>query len=518
MNGRSSATRRVSVTIAKIATSASSTANFFCATSHSPRLVIRSTLTAMLATATATKAIIPTAQPRVRRRRTPSRRPNSRTSAQAATIRATAKRSRSELKGRLTFGWTASKGTRKIIARKAAISQGSGRRVRGQASAGISVRAPQGAPASLAPAAGARLGGGGGGRRGREAPAALSARPPPAPPASLAPAAGDRLGRDQQHAPPDQHGDEDEGGDLDVGAGVDDAAGRLSEPPHLDLAVFGGPLLGLEALYVGGERRRRRIRHPHRLLLVRRLGEDRDDRQVGVVLEAQAVEGALADDLRAALLGGRALVEAGHVEVVGALGLDRVERKLRFLGDQRDRSRGRQEAGEDVGPGLERIELAGQIGEGRARRVDEDLGRGGGEDVGAALQRGRREADPVDAEQGGDQGEPRPPHHEAAAGPEDPQGARELHASSSGSLTVAGSGTSSGPCCASASRQAEIRRGRPRIATMKMVSRTRKRTRATFLPIVSSTRVARAGPSSRNSTRRSSGVPCASWMSRTTRR
>src|ERR1044072_6978270 len=215
MNGRSSATRRVSVTIAKIATRASSTSNFVCATSHSPRLVIRSTLTAMLATATATKAIIPTAQPRVRRRRTPSRRPNSPTSAQAATIRATAKRSRSELNGRLTFGWTASKGTRKIIARKAAISQGSGRRVRGQASAVISVRAPQVAPASLAPPA------------------------------------GDRLVREQQHPPPNQHGDEDEGGDLDVGAGVDAAAGRLSEPPHLDLAVFGGPLLGLEAPYVG---------------------------------------------------------------------------------------------------------------------------------------------------------------------------------------------------------------------------------------------------------------------------
>ena len=122
------------MTIANTATSPISTASFFTAKSHSPRLVIRLTLTAMLAIATNEKAVIPTAHPRVRRRTTPWSPPKTPRATQAATITATKKRSKSELNGSLMLRWIASIGTRKIAATNPAISQGRGLLVRGQAS------------------------------------------------------------------------------------------------------------------------------------------------------------------------------------------------------------------------------------------------------------------------------------------------------------------------------------------------------------------------------------------------
>jgi len=155
------------------------------------------------------------------------------------------------------------------------------------------------------------------------------------------------VGRDQEQAPEDEDDEEDERGDLFAGAAVHHSPGRVAELVHDDPAFRGRVLRFLDVVDVGGEGLRGRVGELVGPVGGGRLGEDGDDRQVGVVLEPQSVERPLADDLRAALLRRRFLFEDRQILFVRALALDRVRGQPRFAGDQGDRQRAGEEAGED---------------------------------------------------------------------------------------------------------------------------------------------------------------------------
>ena len=109
-----------------------------------------------------------------------------------------------------------------------------------------------------------------------------------------------------------------------------------------------------------------------------------------------------------------------------------LERHVGFASDQLQRRRACEETGEDAGPGLQRSQVVGEVGKGRVGGVDQQLRGGGGEDVGAAGQRGREEADAVDAEQRGDGRDHGTESNQPAPDPECLEGSRQFHGLSFG--------------------------------------------------------------------------------------
>ena len=217
---RSSVTRRVRQKIAKTATRPTSTASLFWATSHSPRLVIRSTLTTMLATAIeGRRSSRPPSHAGRSRVARGDCRPSSAPSRPVATISATKKRSKSELKGRLTF--EVDRVDRQQEDRREEAGDQPGQRPpRARPGVAWLQLRPSGARRlhlstfARARRPGAKMSSPSGGRYGRP----LGRSSPVILRLQVAPAARDRLGRDQQHAPADQHDDEDERRDLRVDA------------------------------------------------------------------------------------------------------------------------------------------------------------------------------------------------------------------------------------------------------------------------------------------------------------
>ena len=255
----------------------------------------------------------------------------------------------------------------------------------------------------------------------------------------------------------------------------------------------------------------------------------------------QAVEGPLADDLRARRSAVGSCLNSGSSFRRGPAPRSR-RGKIR-LAAIRAIASGSQGTSEDTGSGLERFDVVGESAkvESVCRR---ESGGGRRKDIRTALERRRIRADLVDAEQRSDQRDHRSEGNEPAA--------RERVLDSCQFHGLRWGVASRLVCCAagvgSGSSSRDRRSGRRetrtvggRVAPPASPSRPRpgfggspgshkrgttdpndhpenddEEQQATFFPRASSLRAARAGPSTRNSTRFPERIRCCSWIDSTT--